>query len=53
MPFMLVGTGPRGSGTFGRCASSALSRMEQVGLVGGLHLAAELLHVRTSLGSGT
>ena len=31
MPFMLVGTGPLGSGTWARWASSALSRLEEVG----------------------
>ena len=37
MPFMLVGTGPFGSGMFGRAGVERLEPVEDVGHLGGLH----------------
>ncbi len=53
MPFMLVGTGPLGSGMVGRLASSALSRLRMSVISAGLTWRPSLCTWRTSLGSGT
>ena len=45
MPFMLVGTGPLGIGMAGPLGVERLEPVEDVGHLGRLHLAAELLHV--------
>ena len=52
-PFMLVGTGPLGSGMLDRLASSALSRWSTSVISAGLTLRPSLVTWRTSFGSGT
>ena len=53
MPFMLVGTGPFGSGMFDRLASSALSRLRMSVISAGLTWRPSFWTCLTSFGSGT
>ena len=53
MPFMLVGTGPLGSGMFERLASSALSRLRMSVISAGFTERPSFCTCLTSLGSGT